>query len=163
MNQFFRTPIGTPPERQEKFPEDEPFDDGPLEAAKVDAMKALLLMFALTVFISAYFIWLHWQTTEVEASRPIGQLLGMSGPGARQWPLVIETEQGFFPLGDAVAIPKGTPLMLEERASGKRFICDLKRTVCVQTSFESMPAPQPPASKGGDIRRRGADRVEPTE
>lgn len=147
MNQF-RTPIGPPLEPQEKFPEDEPFDDCPLEAAKAGAMQALLLMLGLLIFIICYFTWLHWQTGEVEAARPIGQLLAMSGPGGRSWPLVIETEQGFFPLGEAVAIPKGTPLMLEDRASGKRFICDLKRTVCVQTSFESMPAPQAAPSQG---------------
>jgi hypothetical protein len=138
MNHF-RTPIGPPPERAELLPEDAPSDNGRLDAATNAVIRAGLLTLALMVITAAYFIWLHWQTGQVEASRPIGRLLGMSGQGGWSWPLVIETEEGFFPLGEAVAIPKGTPLVLEDRASGKRFICDLTRTVCVQTSFESMP------------------------
>jgi hypothetical protein len=147
MNHF-RTPVGPPPRREERFPEDAPSDNGRLEAATTAVIRAILLTLTLMVFTAAYFIWLHWQTGQVEASRPIGRLLGMSGQGGWSWPLVIETEEGFFPLGEAVAIPKGTQLVLEDRASGKRFICDLKRTVCVQTSFESMPGPAGMPSPG---------------
>jgi hypothetical protein len=62
----------------------------------------------------------------------------MTGTGGRIWPLVIETQLGFFPLRKAVSIPRGTPLMVEERASGKRFVCNLGRTLCVQTSAASL-------------------------
>ena len=147
MNQF-RTPAGPPPRREGPHPENEPSGNDRLEAATKSVIRALLLLLALIPLTAAYLIWLHWQTGQVEASRPIGRLLGMSGQGGWAWPLVIETEEGFFPLGEAVAIPKGTPLVLEDRASGKRFICDLRRTVCVQTSFESIPATPAPASEG---------------
>jgi len=147
MHQF-HTPAGAHPDKPEEFPEDAPFDSGPLDAAKSKAINALLFMLALCLFIAGYFIWLYWQSGRVESSRPVGHLIGMSGPGGRAWPLVIETEQGFFPLGKAVAIPKGTPLMIEDRASGDRFICDLKRTVCVRTSVSSMPAPASPIQQG---------------
>jgi hypothetical protein len=146
MNQF-RTPAG-PPSREGPRPEDDPSGNGRLEAATNSVIRALLLVPTVMALTAAYFIWLHWQTGQVEASRPIGRLVGMSGQGGWSWPLVIETEEGFFPLGEAVAIPKGTPLVLEDRASGKRFICDLRRTVCVQTSFESMSAAPAPTIEG---------------
>jgi hypothetical protein len=137
----FRTQAGPPDLPPEEFPEDEPFDPAPLEAARNAAVKGLI--FAVATFLLAVggFIWEHYQTGQVTASRPIGHLIGMSGPGALAWPVVIETEQGFFPLREAVAIDKGTPLQLEDRASGKRFVCDVQRVVCVQTSFESMLQP----------------------
>jgi len=146
MNKF-RTPIVPPPGRDKQFSGGGSSDNGTLEAATNAVIRALLLCLALTALIAAYFIWQHWQTGQVEASRPIGRLLGMSGQGGWAWPLVIETEEGFFPLGEAVAIAKGTLLVLEDRASGQRFICDLKRTVCVQTSLESMPGPAAMPSK----------------
>jgi len=146
VNQF-RNPVDPPPQREGPHPEDERSGNGRLEAATNSVIRGLLLVLVILALTAAYLVWLHWQTGQVEASRPIGRLVGMSGRGGWAWPLVIETEEGFFPLGEAVAIPKGTPLMLEDRASGKRFICDLRRTVCAQTSFESMSATLAPASE----------------
>ncbi len=45
-------------------------------------------------------------------------------------------EQGFLPLHKVVAIRAGTPLVLEVRATGRRYVCDGTRTLCVETSKE---------------------------
>ena len=131
----FRTPVGVP-EPPDQLPEDEPFDEGPLKTAKAGVIHAFLVLLAVMVFIAAYIVWEHRQTGQVVAQQPIGALVRMTGTGGRIWPVVIETQLGFFPLRKAVSISPGTPLMVEERASGERFVCDLGRTLCVQTSAD---------------------------
>jgi len=123
-----------------ELPEDEPFDSARLEAARDKAIHALLLLAALLISMLGYFIWDHWQTGRVEASSPIGRLIGVAATGGRPWPVVIQTERGFFPLREAVSIQPGAALLLEDRTSGDRFVCDLQRTVCVQSSRHTLGA-----------------------
>lgn len=82
-------------------------------------------------------LWETWRDAEVVSSQPIGSLSRMSGATGWGGKVVIETEEGYFPLHEAVALPKGMPLVLEERGSGRRYICDLPRSLCVRTSRES--------------------------
>lgn len=82
-------------------------------------------------------LWENWSDAEVVSSQPIGSLSRMSGATGWAGKVVIETEEGYFPLHEAVALHKGMPLVLEERGSGRRYICDLPRSLCVRTSRES--------------------------
>ena len=77
-----------------------------------------------------------WGNEEVVSSQPIGTFIHMSAPAAWSGSVVIQTDQGFLPLHEAVAISTGTPLVLELRGSGRRYVCDRPRTLCVETSKE---------------------------
>jgi hypothetical protein len=77
-----------------------------------------------------------WGNFEVVSAQPIGNFIGMSGPGGIGGKVVIETDQGFFPLHEAVTLAKGTPLILQVRGSGRRYVCDLPRKLCVETASE---------------------------
>ena len=113
--------------------------------------KALMVFFALLLVLpglwSSRFLYRAWTTDEVVSTRSIGNFVSMSGPGGLRGAVVIETELGSFPLHSAAAIAKGTPLILELRDSGKRFICDSRKTLCLKTdgphfslfSFLSLP------------------------
>ncbi|MGH6639670.1 MAG: hypothetical protein ACREBY_13850 [Polaromonas sp.] len=77
-----------------------------------------------------------WGNEDVVSSQPIGVFIHMSAPAAWSGSVVIQTDQGFLPLHEAVAISTGTPLVLELRGSGRRYVCDRPRTLCVETSRE---------------------------
>ena len=71
--------------------------------------------------------------SEVVSRQPIGGFKRMSGPGGLLGRVVIETDKGSYPLQGMPSIPKGTPLVLEVRATGAQFICDESRSLCIQT------------------------------
>ena len=76
----------------------------------------------------------------------------MSGPGGLQGRVVIETDTGSYPLLQAPVIHKGTPLVLELRGNGQRFVCDLPRTLCIKTTpdeFTWAGLPVNPAGPAG--------------
>jgi len=123
-----------------EFPEDKSFDSAHLDAARDKAIHALLLLAALLMSILGYFFWDNWQIGRIHSSTPIGHLIGMAAADGRAWPVVIRTESGYFPLREGVSIQQGTELLLERRTSQDRFVCDLKRTVCVQTSRQTLGA-----------------------
>ncbi len=47
---------------------------------------------------------------------------------------MIETDLGSYPMNSGAVISKGTPLVLEKRASGDGFICDANHNLCIKTS-----------------------------
>ena len=111
--------------------------------------KALMVFFALLLVLpalwSSRFLYVAWTTDEVVSTRSIGNFISMSGPGGLRGAVVIETDVGSFPLHSAAAISKGTPLMLELRDSGQRFICDIRKTLCLKTDgpdFSVLSLPQ---------------------
>ena len=110
-------------------------------------MHFLFLLLVLLAALS-FVLWLGGRlSTEVVSRQPIGQFLRMSGPGGLAGDVVIETEQGSFLLRGTPAIEKGTPLILEERATGAHFICDQARSLCLRTStkkFKVSDVPQEP-------------------
>ncbi|MGH8856962.1 MAG: hypothetical protein ACREXG_02870 [Polaromonas sp.] len=84
-----------------------------------------------------------WGNEDVLSSQPIGVFIHMSAPAAWSGSVVIQTDQGFLPLHEVVAISTGTPLVLELRGSGRHYVCDRPRTLCVETSGEGFkPSPQ---------------------
>ena len=84
----------------------------------------------------------YWGNSKVVATQPIGTLLRMSAPGGFGAHVVIETEQGFYPLIGSASIAKGTPLVLELRGSGKRYVCDTGRSLCLETTAEHFGSEQ---------------------
>jgi len=85
----------------------------------------------MTLLYLAFSLW--WSNEDVVSTQPLGAFVRMSAPGGMMGRVVIETERGFLPLKDAVVIATGTPLVLELRGSGRRFVCDRPPTLCVET------------------------------
>ena len=113
-------------------------NDQTIAKAPMDAVeKALIVFFVLLLVLpalwSSRFLYRVWTTDEVVSTRSIGNFVSMSGPGGLRGAVVIETDLGSFPLHSAAAIAKGTPLILELRDSGQRFICDARKTLCLKT------------------------------
>ena len=112
--------------------------------------KALVLVFVLVFAAPAFWLFgsVHqsWTTDEVVSTRSIGNFVSMSGPGGLQKAVVIETSLGSFPLQSAAAIAKGTPLILELRQSGQRYICDVQRSQCIRTDGPDFNV-TPPSAK----------------
>ena len=115
-----------------------------------------LLVVVLTVLI--ILVWLDLDMySKVVSSRPIGHFLRMSGPGGLLRDVVIETETGFYPLWGAPVITQGTPLVLEVRETGFRYICDEPRSLCVETTAkEFKTATKPPSPPTSSQASQGA-------
>ena len=97
-------------------------------------------------------------------SRPIGNLVRITPAGGFLRDALVETEQGFFPAIGFITAAKGTPLVLETRAWGDRFICDVPRTLCVHTAdtgFEVV-VPSAAVSRAG-LTNRVSDLHESSE
>lgn len=95
--------------------------------------RLFILVSVVTLF--SFVVWLiDSRKSQLVSSQPIGRFIGMSGPGGFQGGVVIETDLGSYPLIRTAAISKGTPLVLEQRASDDRFICDIPHNLCIKTS-----------------------------
>jgi len=145
-------PENTPPNppKNPSTPTGKESKSAPLDPFLI-AFFALLMGLPLILFL----LWVgrSWWQSEVVSSRPIGNVIGMSGPGGWRSRVVIETDTGFYPLLQAPVISKGTPLLLELRGSGQRFVCDLPRTLCIKTTPDEFTQPaQPiqPSHKNGN-------------
>lgn len=99
-------------------------------------LRLFVLLMAMTLFWFLFWVGGYGRQSEVVSSRTIGHFIRMSGPGGWQDKVVIETDTGSYPLLQAPAIPRGTPLLLELRGSGQRFVCDLPRTLCIKTASD---------------------------
>ena len=120
------------------------------------SLESILHGLFLLLVILAFFGFLVWMNIrlelEVESRQSIGRFVRMTGPGGLAGDVVIETELGSYLLHGAPAIAKGTPLILEVRASGAYFICDQARSLCVATSpkkfkaSDAQPASSAPSS-----------------
>lgn len=121
---------------------------------KVDGVTKFFQYLFMLVSVVSFFTFVYWvidsRESQVVSSQPIGQFLRMSGPGGLQNQVVIETDQGSYPIIHAPTISKGTLLVLEERKSGQRYVCDISRDLCIKstsTEFKrSGPAPTSPSS-----------------
>ena len=106
-----------------------------------------ILVSAVSLFTFVYWV-IDSRESQVVSSQPIGQFISMSGPGGLQNHVVIETDQGSYPIIDAPAISKGTNLVLEVRQSGQRYVCDVTRDLCIKTTAtefkRSVPATTSP-------------------
>jgi hypothetical protein len=92
--------------------------------------KLLWVVFGLCVLMLLYQLYDGWLSCQVSSRQPIGSVVKVTGEG-RQW--LIETETGFYTLSRALAIEKGTALVLEIRGNGDRYVCNVAGTVCRDT------------------------------
>jgi hypothetical protein len=115
---------------------DEPKDEKP--PAKSDDWFAFLVVMLALLSLPAMLLvinWVeHWGDSEDVSSQPIGALQRLTVQRGFGASLVIETELGFYPLSGSASITKGTPLVLELRGSGKRYVCDTSRSLCLETT-----------------------------
>lgn len=122
-----------------------------LPPARKGLVWALMLASALIVAAPLCFlVWAVfqvWGNEDVVSSQAIGNLVHMSPVGSWSGSMIIQTDQGFLPLHKAVAIRTGTPLVLEVRATGRRYVCDSARALCVETSKEGFA--RDPIGAGG--------------
>ena len=113
-------------------------------------VKFLQFLF-IVVMIFTLFTFVTWiidsRESEVASSQSIGRFISMSGPGGIPRGVVIETDVGSYPLIGTPVISKGTPLVLEQRVSDKRYVCDVPRSLCIPTTAEqfksTLSAPTP--------------------
>lgn len=150
-----QVPQATAP-TQAVLPHTKPSHPDSLEASSTPAvhytswterfLHGLFLLF-LALAVLGILVWLYLDThSKVISRQSIGHFQRMSGPGGLQNRVVIETETGSYPLMGSPVIAKSTPLSLEVRASGYRYICDETRSLCVQTTADEFKASNP--SKG---------------
>ncbi len=97
-------------------------------------LQRLFILVSVVTLLSFVAWFIDSRESQVVSNQPIGRFIGMSGPGGLQGGVVIETELGSYPLIRTAAISKGTPLLLEQRASDDRFICDVPRNLCIKTA-----------------------------
>ena len=98
--------------------------------------RLLWVVFGLCVLMLLYQLYDGWLGRQVSSRQPIGSVVRVTGEG-RQW--LIETEAGFYPLSRALAVNKGTPLLLEIRENGDQYVCNAARTVCGRTAKQGFP------------------------
>jgi hypothetical protein len=116
--------------------------------------KALLwVVLALGTVIVAHKAWDTWHGQQVQSRTQIGTVVHMSGAGRQ---LLLETETGFYPLNEPLAAAKGTPLVLEVRGNGERFVCDVAATVCSRTSRLEFTPMRPASGSALDPASRRA-------
>jgi len=118
---------------------------------KVDGQTKFFQYLFMLLSIVSFFTFVYWfinsRESQVVSSRPIGRFITMSGPGGLQDKVVIETDQGSYPIIHAPAISKGTLLVLEERQSGQRYVCDVPRDLCIKTTSIEFKQSGPAATK----------------
>ena len=103
-----------------------------LDKFETTLVVIFILCLAMPVYWGFQLIYTAWTNDEVVSTRSIGNFIRMSGPGGLQDRVVIETDIGSFPMREVAAITKGTPLVMEVRASGKRYICSAAKKQTAQ-------------------------------
>ena len=131
---------------QPKQPDQPEQPDCHLPAPQADGLDQFLRFLFLMLFGVPVIAFIFWQWGSgrqglLASTRPIGTFIGMSGPGGLQDRVVIETSSGSYPLRKAAVISKGTPLVLDRHDSGARYVCDIPRTLCIQTAEAEFSLP----------------------
>ena len=93
--------------------------------------RLLWVVFGLCVLMLLYQLYDGWLGRQVSSRQPIGSVVRLTGEG-RKW--LVETEAGYYPLTRALMVEKGTPLVLEIRGSGDRYVCNVSGSVCGRTA-----------------------------
>jgi hypothetical protein len=78
--------------------------------------------------------WAWWRESVVVSSLPAGTVVRIVPTGSSFGiPLLLETETDVYPLAEASAFRIGTPVFLEIRKSGSRYVCEKSRSTCIRT------------------------------
>lgn len=125
----------TPPEQSGQ-------EQSPTETTRWQTLWLMMWVLILPLAGAAWLTWDESRTRQVVSTVPIGKLVRASGWDGFRARLLVETEQGIYPLYHAVSLVKGTPMTLDTRGSGRRFLCDQARTLCVETTAETSAIPR---------------------
>ena len=111
------------------------------EGQGVGVVFSVLALLLLPLLILYGDDWFDFQgNADIVSRQPIGSVLRMSAASGLSEHVVIETQEGFHPLLGTAGIAKGTPLFLEIRGSGRRYVCDAPRRLCLETTREQFSA-----------------------
>ena len=92
------------------------------------------LLLAAMAGLLAYGGWDAYKGRQVIQTQTLGPVLQVTGAGGLSRAMLVETPRGFFPVLGAAAFERGTPLVLEVRGNGDRYVCDEPRSGCVKAS-----------------------------
>ncbi len=123
--------------------------DGKSDPSDLFLMAFFALLMGLPLILFLFWIGGYWWRSEVVSGRPFGHFIRMSGPGGLQGRVAIETDAGSYPLRQAPVISKGTPLVLELRGTGQRFVCDLPHTLCIKSTLDEFTQSGLPVNPAG--------------
>ena len=116
-----------------------PNADGASHGAGMVLIFLALLLVPLLVLVAIKWFSLVGDA-DVLARQPIGSVLRMSGTGGFSERMVIETQEGFYPVLGLASISRGTPLTLEVRRSARRYVCGPSRALCLGTTRDHFSA-----------------------
>jgi hypothetical protein len=83
--------------------------------------------------------WEYWQESRVISTRVLGPVLSATGGGGWRMGMVVQTPAGYYPLYAAISVQQGTPLILQVRGNGQRYVCLASGKQCVKTVREEWP------------------------
>jgi hypothetical protein len=101
--------------------------------------RLLWVVFGLCILMLLYQLYDGWLGRQVSSRQPIGSVVKVTGEGSK-W--LVETENGFYPLSRALVVEKDTPLVLEIRGNGDRYVCNVTGSVCGRTAKQGFPKKQ---------------------
>lgn len=92
----------------------------------------------------AVYRWEQHRNDQVISRMPLGVLLDLRPiqrpQGFRGVVLLLNSSASFVSLNDPLNLPVGTPLVIEARASGRWYVCDVPRTQCARVAQAKSPA-----------------------
>jgi hypothetical protein len=83
---------------------------------------AVFLSFAVALPVVVYTFDKTAKT--VKSVQPAGKVMAVTLMAGLMTRALVETDSGYYSLLDGVSLPKGMPLLLEERVNGDRYLCD---------------------------------------
>ena len=97
------------------------------------ALAALAMSFIWVIGFS----WEQSRHAEVVSSQPIGHVTDLQPAPARSGlrPVVqlLSTDRGFYSLLQPITVVRGQAMVLETRASGRKYVCAADRRTCSKT------------------------------
>lgn len=97
-----------------------------------------ILIFLVLVTL-ARLAWEYWQESRVVSTRPLGPVLSVTGGGGWRMGMVVQTPAGYYPIHAAPTLQPSTPLVLQVRGNGERYVCLASGTPCAKTAREDWP------------------------
>lgn len=105
---------------------------------EVDGISPITIVGALAI---CWMLWSVVQSVRIAEVRDGGVILSLGCTDKnRDW--LLETTSGIYPVKGRVHVEPGTPLQVETRSNGDRWLCVAGRQTCVQTTRRSLRSGQ---------------------
>lgn len=110
----------------------------PVEAPRAPSTRYGLGFFviAAVLLLLAYDAFKIFIPAEITKREPIGVLVSASSSDNWNFPWLLETDRGIYPVGKVLMADKGAPLTLIKLSNGMWAICDERLEVCARTVDE---------------------------